>query len=257
MPEQPAELMLTGERTLPGISRENYWFARHLVAYELAAKMSAGKRVIDIGCGEGYGPALLAAGAGEVLGVDIAPEVVAHARSAYPAPNLSFEVMDVNRLDVPSGSFDLAVSFQVVEHLLDESGYFSEIARALGDGGAALLTTPNRLTISPGCDKPINPFHLREYTPDEFAEALAAHFETVEIQGLFHAGWLAVNDRVKLVDFIKFYEMGRANPRFWTHRLLTPRVRAGDFRLRSADMEKCLDIVAVCRGRAGRGSDRP
>ena len=257
MPEQYAELLLTGERTLPGIPRENYWFARHMVAYELAAKMAAGKRVIDIGCGEGYGPALLAKSAREVLGVDIAPEVVAHARLVYPAPNLSFEVMDVNRLEVPSGSFDFAVSLQVVEHLVDESGYFSEIARALASGGAALLTTPNRLTISPGCDKPINPFHLREYTPDEFAEALAAHFETVEIQGLFHAGWLALNDRVKLVDFIRFYEMGRANPRFWTHRLLTPRVHTRDFRLSAADMERCLDIVAVCRGRACDGSERP
>lgn len=253
MPEQTGGLQLTGERTLPGISRENYWFQRHLVAYELAVGKSRGKRVIDIGCGEGYGPAMLSDGAAEVLGVDIADEVVAHARVTYTSANLSFEVMDVSSLEVPSGSYDLAVSFQVVEHLVDESGYFSEIARVIGESGAAVLTTPNRLTISPGSDRPINPFHLREYTPREFADVLAGYFATVEIEGLFHAGWLALNDRLKVVDFIKFYEMGRANPRFWTHRLLTPLVRTSGFRVGADDMDRCLDIVAVCRGRANGG----
>jgi SAM-dependent methyltransferase len=217
--------------------------------------MAHGKRVIDLGCGEGYGPALLAGCASRVLGIDIAPEVVSHARETYTAPNLFFEVMDVGSLRVPPGSFDLALSFQVVEHLADERGYFSEIARVLGEGGAAVLTTPNRLTISPGSDKPVNPFHLREYTPDEFRDALAGHFDKVEIRGMFHAGWLAVSDRIKLVDFIKFYEMSRANPRYWTHRLLTPLVRASDFRLDQAGMDRCLDIVAVCRG-PSTGSER-
>ncbi len=254
MAEETAELQLTGERTLPGIPRENYWFARHVVAYEMAAGEAQGKRVIDVGCGEGYGPAMLSTrGAKEVLGVDIAPEIVAHARAAYAASNLSFEVMDVNRLEVPDRAFDLAISFQVVEHLVDESGYFSEISRVLAPGGTAVLTTPNRLTISPGRDRPINPFHLREYTPGEFKEVLADHFESVEIQGMFHAGWLAVNDRVRFVDFIKVYEMGRSNPRYWTHRVLTPRVRTSDFRLDSSGLEKCLDIFAICRAPGAGG----
>ena len=152
MPVKNDELPLTGERTLPGIPRENYWFRRHLVAYELAAREVRGKRVIDVGCGEGYGPALLASAAERVLGVDIAVEVVEHARDAYPAPNLSFEVMNVNHLGVADASFDVAVSFQVVEHLTDEAGYFREISRVLKPGGSALLTTPNRLTISPGSE---------------------------------------------------------------------------------------------------------
>lgn len=255
---EEVELQLTGERTLPGISRENYWFQRHLVAYQFALAMTGGTRVIDIGCGEGYGPASLAGSASSVLGVDIAPEVVRHARASYVAPNLSFGVMDVNNLEVPSNSFDVAVSFQVVEHLADESGYFAEIARALAPGGVALLTTPNRLTISPGSDRPINPFHLREYTPEEFEIALGEHFGRVELKGLFHSGWLALNDRLRLVDFIKVYEMGRLNPRFWTHRLLTPLVSTRCFRFAGGDLAGCLDILAVCgspraKGAGGRG----
>jgi SAM-dependent methyltransferase len=249
--EETFDLQLTGERTLPGIPIEKYWFARHLAAYEFAATLSSGKRVIDIGCGEGYGPSLLSRTAAEVLGIDIAPEVIEHARKTYRQPNLSFEVMNVNRLEVPVGSFDVAISFQVVEHLVDEGGYFSEIARVLAPDGLALITTPNRLTISPGSRKPINPFHLREYTPDELGELLADYFESVEISGLFHARMLALNDRIKLVDFIKVYEMSRANPRYWAHRVFTPMVSTRDFRLDGSNMERCLDIVAACRHSRG------
>jgi len=241
------ELELTGERTLPGIPRENYWFQRHLAAYELASTLAEGKSVIDVGCGEGYGPSILARRARKVLGVDIAPEVVGHARRQYGTKNLSFRVMDVNRLEVPPQSFDLAVSLQVVEHLADVSGYFAEIARILAPEGVALLSTPNRLTISAGSERPINPWHLREYTPEEFRDVLGGYFETVEIKGLFHTRWLKLNEKIPLVDFIRVYEMKKYNPRYWTHRLLAPRVGTADFRVGTSGIENCLDIIAVCR----------
>ncbi|MBU1671541.1 MAG: class I SAM-dependent methyltransferase [Actinobacteria bacterium] len=252
-PDIAPELQLTGERTLPGIPQENYWFQRHLVAYEYAMRFARGARVIDVGCGEGYGPAMLARDAESVLGIDVAPEVVRHALSRYHAENLSFEVMDVNALSAADGGFDLAVSFQVVEHLVDVSGYFAEMARVLAKKGVAVLTTPNRLTISPGRDEPINPFHLREYTPGEFRSVLEPHFAEIEIIGLFHTGWLSVNERLKVVDFIKVYEMGRLNPRRWTHRLLTPLLSTREFRFGSEGLERCLDMVAVCR-RPGGGA---
>ncbi len=231
---------------MPGIPGENYWFTRHLVAYRMAGELAEGKRVIDVGCGEGYGPALLAVSAVDVLGVDITPEVIRHARACYGAPNLSFEVMDVNSLDVPDGSLDLAVSLQVIEHLTDESGYIEEIARVLRPDGTALITTPNRLTISPGSDAPINPFHLREYAPEEFRSELARHFGRVKVSGIFHAGWMKLNERVRAVDFIKFYRMSKLNPRFWTHRLLTPLISTSWFRVGTADLDRCLDILALC-----------
>jgi SAM-dependent methyltransferase len=241
------ELELTGERTLPGIPHENYWFQRHVAVYEFARTLAEGKRVIDIGCGEGYGSSILAGSASEVLGVDIAPEVVGHAERKYGTENLSFRVMDVNRLEVPPQSFDLAVSFQVAEHLADATGYFSEIARVLAPEGVALLSTPNRLTISQGSETPINPFHLREFTPEEFRSALDGYFETVEVKGLFHTRWLRLNEKVPLVDFIRVYEMKRYNPRYWTHMLLAPRVGTADFRVGTSGIENCLDIIAICR----------
>ena len=250
MPE-PHPLELTGERTLPGIPREAYWFARHLVAYQLAADLARGARVIDIGCGEGYGSALLAGCAASVLGVDIAPEVIEHARARYTGSRLSFEVMDVCKLKLPSSSFEVAVSMQVVEHLQDVERYFEEMLRVLVPGGLAVLTTPNRETISPGRNKPLNPFHFTEYTHQEFAALLRRHFDRVELSGVFHRGLLRLNDRLKVVDFIKFYEMGKFNPRYWTHRLLTPHIRSSNFRIDTARLDKCLDLVALCWAGAG------
>ncbi len=110
-----------------------------------------------------------------------------------------------------------------------------------------MITTPNRLPISPGRDEPINPFHLREYTPDELSEALSPHFEEVELEGMYHARMLRANELIHLIDFIKVYEMSPANPRLWAHRVVTPLVRTRDFRLAGGDISGCLDILATCR----------
>lgn len=254
-------LKLTGERTLPDIEHENYWYTRHVFAYAEAARMAEGLTVIDTGCGEGYGPWMLALRAKSVLGIDIAPDVVEHARSKYRAGNLSFQTCDINSIVAGYGSFDLAVSLQVLEHVADPWSYLGEVSRVLTDNGGLFLTTPNRLTISPGSDGPINPFHFREYTPDELSEELSAHFLEVRILGVFHRGWLGLCDRLKVIDFIKYYSMSPVNPRYWTHRLLVGRVRPSDFTLSTEKLNRCLDVVAVCsrpvRPRMGDRRERP
>src|ERR1700761_1385339 len=84
-------LELTGERTLPDVPDENYWYRRHLAVYEWIATRVAGSRVADLACGEGYGSAVLAGKASEVVGVDANPEAHEHARLRYQLPNLRFE----------------------------------------------------------------------------------------------------------------------------------------------------------------------
>ncbi|MCA1689066.1 MAG: class I SAM-dependent methyltransferase, partial [Actinobacteria bacterium] len=84
-------LALTGERTLPDVPAENYWYRRHLAVYEWIAERVAGLRVIDMACGEGYGAAVLAGRAAEVVGVDANPEAHDHARLRYTGANLRFE----------------------------------------------------------------------------------------------------------------------------------------------------------------------
>lgn len=239
-------LALTGERTIPGVPEENYWFTRHMVAYSLALSMVEDKRVLDIGCGEGYGPDLLATRASQVIGLDVAPDVIEHARANYKRDNLEFMFGDVNSLPFPDNSFDVCVSLQVIEHLEELDGYFEEMKRVLSGGGFALITTPNRLTISPGSEEPINPFHLREYTPREFRDLAKTRFFRVEVLGVFHARKLLINQYLRLVDFIKYYEMGRWNPRRTLHRWLTPRITTDDFAIKNRGLESSLDIIALC-----------
>jgi SAM-dependent methyltransferase len=179
-------LPLTGERTVPGVPEENYWFRRHEVAYEWVRPLVAGARVLEVGSGEGYGTALLAGAAHSVLGVDYDPLAVAHATVTYPAAR--FVRGNLAALPVRTGAVDVLATLQVVEHVWDHAEFVAGCRRVLRPGGRLVLTTPNRLTFSPGRDTPLNPFHTHEFTATELVALLAAGgFGGIEVFGL-HAG---------------------------------------------------------------------
>src|SRR5665811_1269586 len=90
-PDGVPPLELTGERTLPDVPEENYWYRRHLAVYEWIAARVEGLRVVDLACGEGYGSFVLAGSAAEVIGVDANPEAFEHARARYSSQTLSFQ----------------------------------------------------------------------------------------------------------------------------------------------------------------------
>src|SRR4051812_49758736 len=77
-------LALTGERTLPDVPEENYWYRRHLVVYEWIAQRAAGRRVVDLACGEGYGSAGPGAPAGSLGGGGAQPPALQHAAAKEP-----------------------------------------------------------------------------------------------------------------------------------------------------------------------------
>ncbi|MGH3494161.1 MAG: class I SAM-dependent methyltransferase, partial [Sciscionella sp.] len=138
------DLPLTGERTVPGVPAENYWFRRHEVAYEFAVPLVTGRSVLEIGCGEGYGTALLAASARRILGVDYDALTAAHAAATYPQAR--FVRANLAALPVRSATADVVVSLQVIEHVWNHQEFLRECLRVLRPGGALLVTTPNRLT---------------------------------------------------------------------------------------------------------------
>ncbi|BBX97669.1 class I SAM-dependent methyltransferase [Mycobacterium lacus] len=178
-------LTLTGERTIPGVDIENYWFRRHQVVYERLAPRCAGRDVLEAGCGEGYGADLIAAVARRVVAVDYDEAAVAHVRSRYPGVH----VLQANLAELPldDASVDVVVNFQVIEHLWDQGQFVRECFRVLRPSGLLMVSTPNRITFSPGRDTPINPFHTRELNADELTELLlAGGFSDVSISGLFH-----------------------------------------------------------------------
>lgn len=186
-------LVLTGERTIPGLDIENYWFRRHEVAYQWLAPRCAGRDVLEAGCGEGYGADLIAATAQRVIALDYDDAAVAHVRARYPR----VEAVQGNlaALPLPDASVDVVVNFQVIEHLWDQGQFIAECHRVLRPSGVLLISTPNRITFSPGRDTPINPFHTRELNADELTELLVAGgFEMDGMYGVFHGPALQAMD---------------------------------------------------------------
>jgi 2-polyprenyl-3-methyl-5-hydroxy-6-metoxy-1,4-benzoquinol methylase len=214
--------------------------------YEWIAERVAGRRVIDMACGEGYGSDVLARAAASVTGVDANPEAHEHARLRYQRANLRFERALVETFEQRA---DAVVFLQTIEHLRDPEAALAHFRSLVDRNGALYVSTPNVLTLAPpGAERSDNPWHVREYRAHEFEELCRARFAHVELYGVFHArklrahelalriGWDALHARLGLTR--AFYE------RF------TPAISTRDFSVRSAreaDLDVSLDVLAVCR----------
>ena len=187
---QPAgvpPLALTGERTLPDVPEENYWYRRHLAVYEWIAERVAGAAVADLACGEGYGSDVLAERAAEVVGVDANPEAHEHARLRYRRPTCASSATLVERFDEPC---DAIVFLQTIEHVDEPGALLARFCRARAGAPTSRRRTGSR-SRRRARRSPDNPWHLREYTADEYRELLEPHFSSVELFGLFHAAQAA------------------------------------------------------------------
>lgn len=245
-PAQTPYLPLTGERTTPGVSHENYWFRRHEAAYLWLLERCGGARVLEAGCGEGYGAALLAGVARVVVGLDYDAPAIAHVADRYP--RVLAARGNLACLPVTDTAVDVVASLQVIEHLWDQAGFLAECFRVLRPGGLLVVTTPNRITFSPGRDTPLNPFHTRELAPDELAELLTdAGFSVRELLGLHHGPRLRALDAThggSLIDTQVALALSGAD---WPPRLLTDvaGVSADDFEIAPAGLEASLDLLMV------------
>ena len=238
-------LELTGERTLPDVPEENYWYRRHLVVYRWIAARCAGLRVVDMACGEGYGSAVLAAHAADVVGVDANPEAHEHARLRYASPNLRFERALIE--DFEEGApWDAIVFLQTVEHVEEPRPLLERFASLLAPGGVAYVSTPNRLTLAPpGAEKSGNPWHVREYTPAEYRALLAPASRSVELLGVFHARKLRVHELALRLGWDRVHAALRLTRPFYGR--FVPAIDERDFALRDGDLDRALDLLAVCR----------
>ena len=179
---------------MPGIASENYWFRRHQAAYLHLREEVEGPRLLEIGAGEGYGSAMLAERVPAVLALDYDAAAIAHLLRQYPA--LAAVRANLAALPVASDSVDTVVSLQVIEHVWDHPQLLAECARVLRPGGLLVLSTPNRLTFSPGTDKPVNPFHTHEFTAAELLRLVTGSgLSVVAARGLFAGSRLAELDR--------------------------------------------------------------
>lgn len=170
----------TGERYLPEFDGD--WTLEHRHRYLLARELAAGKDVLDVACGEGYGSYLLAEAADTVAGVDISAETIARAKGKYRRPNLSFLQGSVLAIPLPDASMDLVVSFETLEHIAEHDMLLAEVRRVLRPGGVLCISTPDKRQYSdiPGRR---NTFHVKELYRDEFAEMLRRRFRNTRMWG--------------------------------------------------------------------------
>lgn len=186
-------MIITGERTVPGIWHENYWFRRHEAVYLALAPLVHAKRVLEAGCGEGYGAQLLTEAGAAVNALDYDEYATTHVRVAYP----ELRVVRGNLVQMPFAqhSFDVVISLQTIEHLWDQDAFVADCMRVLRPGGTLVVSTPNTLTFPPG-----NIYHPKELTPDELWGLVDLHGTKMVMQGLSHGpritAWEAVNGSI-------------------------------------------------------------
>jgi SAM-dependent methyltransferase len=245
-PDGVPPLALTGERTLPDVPEENYWYRRHLVVYEWIAERVRGMRVIDMACGEGYGTDVLGRAAASAVGVDANPEAHEHARLRYGRGNVRFARAPVETF---AEQADAVVFLQTVEHLRDPGAALAHFGRLVGPHGCVYVSTPNVRTLAPrGAARSDNPWHVHEYRRDEFERLCREQFSRVRLYGLFHARKLRAHELALRLGWDRMHPRVGVTKRFYDW--FTPAIDAADFRLRAAgeaDLERALDFLAVCQ----------
>ena len=168
-------------------SREGYLiFLRHLFEYEVARRnISQDSAVLDVGCGGGYGTDILAKHVKKIVGLDVDEGTITEVSNKYKSENCIFKLYDGNNIPYDDKTFDVAVSFHVIEHVHDDINFISEIHRVLKEDGIFIVSTPNKTFRVRKNGKLFNEFHIREYYPSELEEALKGKFSNVKLVGVF------------------------------------------------------------------------
>lgn len=174
MDSPSTELTFTGERFIPG-TRGEIWI-EHWHRYHFAARLAAGRRVLDVACGEGYGSALLARVAASVVGVDVSPQAIAHAEAAYRGiANLEFRSASCTALPLDAASIEVAICFETLEHIAEQRELVAELARVLRPDGLLVISCPNKREYTDRRGY-VNEFHVNEPYREELEALLVERF---------------------------------------------------------------------------------
>ncbi len=158
-------------------SKSTILYDEHIVRYQFIAPFVSDKTVLDIASGSGYGVAMLAAaGAKHVIGIDVDERAVNEAHTSFATPTVEFRVGDATKLELANESAEIITSFETIEHLSDVEAYLAELKRVVSADGLVFISTPNRKV-----SEEKNPFHVKEYSREEFENVLRKYFQVVRI----------------------------------------------------------------------------
>lgn len=167
-------MIFTGERLHPEINGQIA--IEHLHRYALASDFVKGKKILDVASGEGYGSYILSKYATSVVGVDISQDAVKHASDKYKNNNLSYVLGSADALPLNANEFDVVVSFETIEHLIDHQAMLSEIKRVLKPGGILIISSPDKEKYTDDTNHE-NEYHLKELYFDEFKKLIKDNFK--------------------------------------------------------------------------------
>jgi 2-polyprenyl-3-methyl-5-hydroxy-6-metoxy-1,4-benzoquinol methylase len=233
------------ERIVPDSEPAAGVVAAHLKRYDFARPLCAGRRVLDAACGVGYGSAFLAEEAASVVGVDVDAGSVEYARGRYASERCTFEVMDVERLAFADGTFEVACSFETIEHVGDPERALAELARVLEPGGTLVVSTPH---VAVTTHSPANPFHQVEFCREDFERLLRQSFASVEIYGQrrVQSGAHRLAQRLDVLGLRRRLAVLRRGSQL-LGTTATEDMSLDDLVIDSAELARATELVAVCR----------
>ncbi len=186
------------ERVLPNDERTKFLFQEHVIRYLFASQFVTSKTVLDAACGSGYGSSiLLESGAKKVVGIDNSSEAIEYCEKNYKKENLEFKKDNCEKINLDT-QFDVAVSFETIEHLKNQDNFLSEIKRVLKNDGIFIVSTPNTETYPSG-----NPFHSKEFTESEFKQFLGKYFSNITIFYQYYPSSMAVSKPFDIMSDLK------------------------------------------------------
>ena len=254
------------ERTDPKNPSAHPFYCQYRAVYEYAWGFVRAKRVLDAGCGEGYGANLLAQKAKQVIAIDSDKKAIQQARRRYQKPNLIFQEKEVSQLKESARcSFDVVCCFQVIEHLKDPVGFLCDVGKILSDSGLLLISTPNRQKTFVDW-----PYHEREYTADEFRDLLLTVFEDVTLYALHASPRMHQFREIQARNVMRIFKWDLLQLRKWlplrllqisfdiggrvlgaclraAHADLMSRITEKDFHVQDHQLDEGLDLIGVCR----------
>lgn len=247
------EQITSGERISPG-DAPNFLLKSHMVRYKYVQPYIQGKDVLEIGCGTCYGMGTILSGYNKIIGMDISLDALKYGNKTYKKKHLKLLQANCEALPFPNGSFDLVVSFEVIEHLADPKAYLGEISRILKKDGHLILSTPNKRYSE------FNPYHLKEYYLPELKVVLETMFDEVTILGqsckiksreIYKTRSYRTLARVKAI-----FRIGSILPLWlkkWIEKVLTggssEEASETDFVISDQDLELASNFFAICRKR--------
>ena len=176
----PRLIEWTGERCVPWAPDVQVVY-EHFHRYLWARTLVEGKRVLDVGSGEGFGAALLSERAASVLGIEIDATTIEHSRLNYAGGTLEFRQGSATELDrLPAGSVDVVVAFEIIEHVADHEAVLRGFEHVLAPGGLVIVSTPDRAAYAQASEH-ANPFHVHELTIGELDASLRARFPNLAL----------------------------------------------------------------------------